>query len=162
MKTYGVNWFLVWVAQLVFMGPLCAWLDLFLFSHWHSAPATHEVAVSQAFGQPICWTFLFYTGYVKNLSDPKAVERLRQSHQRGNAAWRRRYRWPIMLATVFAVIGTASTVCRLIFGQPSWLHILDYSLLLPCSCLVSLWLIEKATEKGEMAQLLKRGSEEAP
>ena len=160
MKTYGVNGFLVWVGLLVFMVPLYAWLDLFLFSHWHSPPDPRGSAVAQAFGLTFFWIFLFYKGYGNTLSDPKAVERLRQKLQRGKST--RRYRWPIMWTTALAVVGTVSTVCRLIFGQPSWLHIIGYSLLLPCTCLISLWLIEKATEKGEMAHFIKRGPEKAP
>ena len=57
MKTYGVNWFLVWVGLLVFMAPLYAWLDLFLFSHWHSPPDSRGSAVAQAF----CLTFFGFS-----------------------------------------------------------------------------------------------------
>ena len=161
MKTYGVNWFLVWMGLLVFMIPLYAWLDLFLFSHWHSPSDSHALAMSQGFGQPLCWTFLFYYIHGKTLSDPKAIERLRQSLQRSKGRRGRRYRWPIMWVTLFAVVGTASTVCRLIFGSPSWLHVAGYSLLLPCSSLAAMWLIDTAARKGQLAQLLK-GGEEVP
>ncbi len=155
MKTYGVNWFLVWFGLLVFMGPLSAWLDLFLFSHWPSPPNSHELAFLQGFGQPFIWTFLFYMGYEITLSDPKAVERVRQSFQRNEFARRRRYRWPLALAVVFALVGITSTISRLIFDRPSWLYVVGYSLLVPCSCLAAIWLIDTATKKGELAQLLK-------
>ena len=154
MKSYGVNWFLVWLGLLVFLGPLFVWVDLFLFSHWHSPPDSHEMAVAQAFCQPFCWTFLYYLTYERTLSDPQAFDRLRQHLQRGKNA-RRRHRWPVAWATAFVLIGTTSTISRLIFDRPSWLYMVAYSLLVPCGCLVCFWLLNKATEKGQLAQRLK-------
>jgi hypothetical protein len=162
MKSYGVNWFLVWISWLIFLGPLFAWVDLFLFSHWHSLHESHELAVAQAFGQPFCWTFFFYFIYEKTLSDPKAIERVRQSLQRSKAARHRRYRWLLTWAVVFALVGIASTIIRLIFGKPSWLYVVIYSLLVPCSCLACFWMIDKATRKGQLEQILKESAEEAP
>lgn len=161
MKTYGVNWFLVWLGFLVFSCPLYAWIDLFLFSPWHSPPDSHEMALAQAFCQPFCWTLVFYAGYGKTLTDPKALERIRQSLQRSRAARHRRYRWLIVWAIVFVLVGITSTISRLIFAGPSWLHVVGYSLLVPSSCLVCFWLMDKATEKGQLAQRLKADEEEA-
>jgi hypothetical protein len=155
MKTYGVNWFLVWMSWLIFMGPLFAWAGLFLFSHWHSLPNSREFALAQALGQSFCWTIFYYFIYEKTLSDPKAVERVRQSLQKSEGARRRRYRWLITWVVVFAVVAVLSVTCKVIFNQPSWLYVVGYSLLVPCSCLACFWLMDKATEKGQLAQRLK-------
>jgi hypothetical protein len=53
------------------------------------------------------------------------------------------------------LISHQALVCKAIFGWPSWLHVVGYSLLLPCSFLVCCWLINKAAEKGQLAQRLK-------
>ncbi len=165
MKTYGVNWFLVWISWLIFMGPLFAWVGLFLFSHWHSPSNSREFALAQALGQSFCWTVFCYFIYEKTLADPKAIERVRQSLRRSKAARRRRYRRPLTWAVVFALVGTTSTISRLIFDRPSWLHVMAYSLFVPCSCLACFWLMDKATEKGQLAQRLgatEGSSEETP
>lgn len=165
MKTYGVNWFLVWVGLLALFCPVSVWTEqVLLLSLWHTTHL-HTPVLAQAFGLACCWTFLYYSIYGKILADPKAVERARQSFQRGEAARHRRHRchrWPIMWATLFAVVGTTLTICRLIFERPSWSHVAGYSLFLPCSCLAAMWLMDIAAEKGQMAQLLRASPEEAP
>jgi len=155
MKTYGVNWFLVWFGFLLFMGPLSAWLGLFLFSPWHLTPNSHEITFVQGFCQPFCWTGFLYFTYDKTLSDPKAIERLRHRIQQNRAARYRRYRWLITWVVVFAVVAILSVTCKVIFNQPSWLSVVSYSFLLPCSCLADRWLIDEVTRKGQLAQLLK-------
>lgn len=157
MKTYGVNRFLVWVGLLILFCPVYLWAENVLLLPWpHMAPLMPP-AMAQAFGLASCWTFLYYFIYGKILADPRAVERARQSLQQSKSHSHSRYRWPIMWVTIFAVVGTASMVSRLIFGSPSWLHVAGYSLLLPCSCLAAMRLIDMAARKGQLAQLLASG-----
>ena len=155
MKTYGVNWFLVWVGMLALFLPITFWVqeltqyNLGDLSHPRSAAWVSTLFRALSFS--LTWTCLYYYLHGKTLSDPKAVERARQSLQRSASARTRRYRWPIMLA----VVGIASTTCRLIFGWPSWLHVAGYSLLVPCGCLAATWLIDEAAKNGQLAQLMK-------
>ena len=158
MKAYGVNWFLVWVGLLVLFCPIYLWAENVLLLPWpHIAVHSQPPLLAQALGQSICWTGFYYFVLGKTLSDPKATERLRQSLQRSRAARHRRYRWLLAWVVVFALVGITSTLSRSIFGHPSWLHVAAYSLLVPCSCLASVWLIDTAAKKGQLAQLISRG-----
>ena len=152
MKTYGVNWFLVWVGLLVLFCPIYLWAENVLLLPWpHVVAHSQPPILMQALGQSIGWFVFYHYIYGKTLAGPKAVERARQSLQRRKGRRGLRYRWPIMWATMFAIFGTASTVCRLIFDSPAWLHVAGYSLLVPCSCLGAMWLIDVAAKRGQLA-----------
>ena len=162
MKTYGVNWFLVWVGLLILFCPIYLWAENVLLLPWpHLAAHSQPPILAQALGQSLCWTFIHYYIYGKTLADPNAIERVRKSLRRSKAAQHRRYRWLLAWVVVFAVVGITSSLSRLIFGHPAWLCVVGYSLLVPCGCLAALWLIDTATKKGQLVQLLKEG-EEAP
>lgn len=168
MKTYGVNWFLVWIALLAYCFPVCVWLRELIYFHSdrsiHSHSAAWVTVAMQTFFMSSALIFACYFDYSRTLADPKAVERRRQSQQRSQEFWNR-YRWPIWWAIVFAIVAAISVGCKAIFGWPSWLHVVGYGLLLPCICLASFWLMGKAAKKGQLAQLLKHskeGPEEAP
>ncbi len=159
MKSYGVNWFLVWVGFMGLFCPLYVWLDAILFFHWNSAAHYRTPAAAQAFCLACVWTFLYYLIYSGALADPAKLERLRQSLQKSQAARRRRYRWLITWAAIFAVIAVISLICKEVFHQPSWQYLVGYSLILPSTSLFSVWLLDKSAEKGQLAQMLKRDDE---
>ncbi len=168
MKTYGVNWFLVWVALLVYCLPVCGWLRELIYFHSdhsiHSHSAAWVTVSMQALFMSSALTFAWHFTYGRALADAKTVERRRQTLQRSQAFWNR-YRWPIWWTIVLAVVASFTLTCKVVFGWPSWLHVVGYSLLLPCTCLASFWLLDKSASKGQLAQLLKLSTgspEEAP
>ncbi len=156
MKTYGVNWFLVWMGLLILFCPIYLWAENVLLLPWpHFVARSQPPILVQALGQSICWSIFYYYIYGKTLADPKAVERVRQSFQRSAAARYRRHRWVLTWAVIFALTGITSAISRLIFGLPSWLQVVGYSLFVPCSCLAAVWLIDEAAKRGQLAQLMK-------
>ena len=154
MRSYGVNWFLVWLGLLLMFWPLYAWLKElipFFDSSSHSATPTYGQAFAQAFG----FTFVYYFGYSTTIAHPKALEKLRQDRAKKQNAPKRRQRWWFAWGILFAIILSASLISQLVFHHFSWLHLCIYSLLLPCSSLGCLWLTNKAVEKGQLERLLK-------
>lgn len=161
MKTYGVNWFLVWIGLLILFCPIYLWAENVLLLPWpHVVAHLQPPLLAQALGQSLCWTWIYYYVYGKALADPKVTERARQNYKRIVAARHRRFHWPVTWVTVIAIVAALSVTCKLIFGGASWLHVIGYSLLMPSSCFVGFWLVDKAADKGPLIQLLRK--EEAP
>jgi hypothetical protein len=155
MKSYGVNWFFVWVGLLVFMGPLYAWtaevLPIFTSYTHHSI----SLAFSQAFAMACGFTYIYYFAYSNTIADPAKLEALRQKLEKSKSHRNRPFRWLLSWVGVFAVVVSISVICRLVFHQLSWLHLVVYSFMLPCTSLFCLWLRDRATKRGRLEQLLK-------
>jgi hypothetical protein len=113
MKSYGVNWFLVWLGFLVLFLPVCAWLRELIYFHSdhsiHSHSAAWITVVMQAFFMSFGWTYIRYSYYFETLANLRAVERRRQGQQRSQTFWNR-YRWPVTWAVVFAIVAAISVV----------------------------------------------------
>jgi len=144
MKTYGVNWFLVWVGQMVWMCSTGAWLRELIYPH--PGPATWVMVLTQASFMSALFTNFRYS----------------DSSSRPKRGATRRLRWLIICATVSAIVAATSVAVKTILDRPSWLHVIGYSLLLPCCFAASGWLTNKVTNEWQKGRLLEGGRKEAP
>jgi hypothetical protein len=152
MKSYGVNWWLVWVGLLVFMWPFAGWWDEVMPLHSPHPAGLRGHAFAIACSLASGWTCLYWYGCQKTLGTPEALEKLRAARRR-----RRERKWysPLIFwALVLAVVLGGSLISRAWVGRPAWSQVLLYTLLVPTAMQFGLWLQNRAYEKGDLARRL--------